>query len=390
MASTSSLRPGLVWLMAAATGISVASNYYAQPLLHTIAQDLGLSFGAVGLVVTVAQVGYTVGLVFLLPLGDMLERRGMIFLMTLVCAAGLLGAALSTGLGTLLASVAMAGMFSVVAQVLVPFAATLAAPEERGRVVGTVMSGLLLGILLARTVSGALAETGSWRAVYWFAAASMVILAFVLRRALPRHSPEASGLSYPQLLRSIVTLLAQEPVLRLRALLGAVIFANFSLLWTSIAFLLAGPPYNYSDVTIGLFGLAGAAGALAASRVGRLADRGHGNLATLVGLAVLTASWLPMLLARDSLAALLAGILLLDLAAQVVHISNQSAIYRLRPEARNRINAGYMTCYLSGGAVGSLLSAQAYQHAGWTGVGVAGLAIGAVGLAAWLRRPAGS
>lgn len=384
------LRPGLVWLMAIATGITVASNYYAQPLLHTIAQDLGLSVSAAGLVVTVAQVSYGLGLMFLVPLGDMIERRNLIFAMTLVAAAGLLASALSTSLAMLLVGTAAAGMFSVVAQILVPFAATLAAPNERGKVVGVVMSGLLLGILLARTVAGAFAATGSWRAVYWFAAALMVLLAFVLRRELPRHAPEHANMGYPALIGSIVTLFVDEPHLRNRSVLGGLAFAAFSLLWTSMAFLLAAPPYEYSDTTIGMFGLAGAAGALAASRVGRLADRGQGTRATWTGLVLLLASWVPMLWAGQSIAALLVGILALDLAVQTLHISNQNAVYRLRPEARNRINAGYMTSYFIGGSLGSLLSAQAYERTGWTGVAVCGLCLSAAAILVWMLRPRGA
>jgi len=255
--------------------------------------------------------------------------------------------------------------------------------------VGTVMSGLFLGILLARTLAGALASLGSWRSVYWAGCAAMVVAALVLRCALPRHH-EPLGLSYPKLMRSILTLFREEPVLRLRALLGAATFGAFSTLWTSVSFLLAAPPYNYSAGTIGLFVLAGVAGALAASGAGRLGDRGHGGRVTGWGLALLLLSWGILACARGSLAALVAGILLLDLTAQAVHISNQTTIYRLRPEARNRLTAAYMTCYFIGGAACSLLSAWAYGYKGWAGVTVAGAAVSAVGLAAWLAAGIGS
>jgi predicted MFS family arabinose efflux permease len=204
----------------------------------------------------------------------------------------------------------------------------------------------------------------------------------VLRRVLPRYH-EPLGLSYLALMRSVVTLFRDEPVLRLRALFGATAFGAFSVLWTSISFLLAAPPYGYSAGTIGLFGLAGVAGALAASGAGRLGDRGHGQRVTGWGLALLLLSWGVLACGHRSLAALVAGILLLDLAAQAIHISNQHAIYRIRPEARNRLTAGYMTCYFIGGAVCSLLSASAYGLGGWAGVTVVGAAVSAIGLAGW-------
>jgi len=378
----SRLSPLLVLVMAVATGVSVASIYYAQPLLPTIARDFGISPARCGFIVTAAQLGYGLGLLLIVPLGDLMERRGLVVAMFLLAAAGLLATAAAPSVALVLAGTAVTGLFSVVAQVLVPFAATLAAPEQRGKAVGTVMSGLLLGILLARTVSGLLADLGSWRTVYWAGAAAMLLMAGVLARILPRHD-EPVALSYPRLLLSIATLFREEPELRLRALLGATCFASFSVLWTAMGFLLAAPPYRYSAGTIGLFGLAGAAGALAASGAGRLADRGHARPATGWGLGILLLSWGFLALAPRSLAALVAGVVLLDLAVQGLQITNQSTLYRIRPEARNRLTAGYMTCYFIGGAVGSLVSAQAYGRAGWAGVTAAGAGFSALALAAW-------
>jgi predicted MFS family arabinose efflux permease len=303
--------------------------------------------------------------------------------MSLLTAAGLFAIGAAPGMGVLLAGTFLTGLFSVVVQILVPFAATLAAPEERGKVVGTVMSGLLLGVLLARTVAGALAQLGSRRIVDWVGGVAMILVAAVLGRVLPRHH-EPAGLSYPRLLGSVFGLFRDEPVLRLRAILGGCSFAAFSVLWTSMGFLLAAPPYRFSPGVIGLFGLAGVAGALAASFAGRLGDRGHGQRVTGWCLAILLASWGVMAWAGQSLAALVAGILLLDLASQAVHISNQSAIYRIRPEARSRLTAGYMTSYFTGGAVGSLVSAAAYGHAGWAGVVAAGGVVSALGLVTWV------
>jgi predicted MFS family arabinose efflux permease len=369
--------------MAAATGIAVASNYYPQPLLPTIARAFGLSAAGAGAIVTTAQLGYGAGLLLIVPLGDLLERRSLVVVMSLLTAAGLFTTALAPSMPVLLLGTALTGLFSVVVQILVPFAAALAAPEQRGRVVGTVMSGLLLGVLSARTVAGALASLGGWRTVYWAGAAAMVLVAAVLGRALPRHR-ESAGLAYPRLLLSVAGLFRDEPLLRLRAALGATTFGAFSVLWTSMGFLLAAPPYRFAPGTIGLFGLAGVAGALSASLAGRMGDRGRSDLATGTGLAILLASWGVLALAPRSLAALVAGILLLDLAVQGVHISSQSTLYRIRPDARNRLTAGYMTSYFLGGAAGSLLSAEAYGLAGWPGVAAVGAAFSAAALAIWL------
>ena len=224
------------------------------------------------------------------------------------------------------------------------------------------MSGLLLGILLARTVAGALASFGGWRTIYWVASVLMILMALILWRALPRYK-QHSGLNYPQLLASIFSLFCRTPLLRTCAILGALSFANFSVLWTSMAFLLAAPPFNYSEGVIGLF----AAGALAASRAGHLADKGKAGLTTTVGPGAAAAVPIPIAFAKQSLWALIAGILILDLAVQAVHVTNQSVMYRIMPDARNRLTAGYMTSYFIGGALGSLLSASAYQHAGWYG-----------------------
>ncbi len=372
--------------MAFATGVAVASNYYAQPLLHTIAGSLDISFARAGILVTAAQLSYGLGVILLVPLGDMFERRRLIVVMSLLSATGLVISALSQQFLWLVVGTALTGLFSVVAQVLVPFAATLARPEERGRVVGVMMSGLLLGILLARTVAGALSSLGDWRTVYWMAAGAMVLTTLALYRALPRFH-EHAGLGYFALLRSIGTLFAQEPVFRLRTLLGALSFAMFAIFWTPLAFLLAAEPYHYSDATIGLFGLVGAAGTLAAGIGGRLSDRGKAGLATTAALVLLAASWLPLGFSAHSLIALLVGVIVLDLAAQLLHVSNQNVVFALRPEARNRLNAGYITGYFVGGALGSLVSAQMYQRFGWTGVCLTGAAVAMMALLAWgLRR----
>lgn len=382
--STQGLSPALILLMSVATGLAVASNYYAQPLLDTIARAFDLSASSAGFIVTAAQLGYAAGLLFLVPLGDMFERRMLIVSMTLLAAGGMLITASSQSLGMMILGTALTGLFSVVAQILVPLAATLAAPEKRGKVVGTIMSGLLLGILLARTVAGLLASLGGWRTVYWVASVLMVIMALALWRGLPKVKQE-NHLNYPQLLASVFSLFTQDKLLRTRAILGCFTFANFSILWTSMAFLLAAPPFNYSEGVIGLFGLAGAAGALGARPAGGLADKGKSHMTTSAGLVLLLLSWAAIWYGHVSVLALIVGILVLDLTVQGVHITNQTVIYRVKPEARNRLTAGYMTSYFIGGAAGSLISASAWQHAGWTGVCTIGAIVATLNLLVWWR-----
>ncbi|MEH5421421.1 MFS transporter [Enterobacter asburiae] len=376
------LSPALILLMSVATGLAVASNYYAQPLLDTIARAFNLSASSAGFIVTAAQLGYAAGLLFLVPLGDMFERRMLIVSMTLLAAGGMLITASSQSLTMMIVGTALTGLFSVVAQILVPLAATLASPEKRGKVVGTIMSGLLLGILLARTVAGLLASLGGWRTVYWVASVLMVVMALALWRGLPKVKQE-NHLNYPQLLASVFSLFTQDKLLRTRALLGCFTFANFSILWTSMAFLLAAPPFNYSEGVIGLFGLAGAAGALGARPAGGLADKGKSHLTTSAGLVLLLLSWAAIWYGHISVLALIAGILVLDLTVQGVHITNQTVIYRVKPEARNRLTAGYMTSYFIGGAAGSLISASAWQHAGWSGVCAIGAIVATLNLLVW-------
>ncbi len=376
------LTTGLTLLMAIATGLVVASNYYAQPLLDTIALQFNLTTNMAGFIVTAAQLGYAVGLLFLVPLGDLFERKKLIIVMTTLSASGLLITALSDNIWQILLGTALTGLFSVVAQVLVPMAASIAKPHQRGKAVGTIMSGLLLGILLARTISGGVAMIGGWRAIYWVAFGLMMFLILILALKLPRYH-QKTDLNYFQLIGSIGRLFFTTPVLATRALLGALTFANFALLWTAMAFLLASPPFNYSEGTIGLFGLVGAAGALMATQAGRLVDKGKGKLVTTLGLILLLLSWIPIGLAKYSLIAFIIGILVLDLAIQGVHVTNQSTLYRIMPEARNRLTAGYMTSYFIGGALGSLLSGYVYEHAGWMGVAISGVVITGISLIIW-------
>ncbi|MGO9341319.1 MAG: MFS transporter [Acidimicrobiales bacterium] len=369
-----------------ATGVAVANNYYAQPLLATIRASFHAGSGVAGLIVTASQVGYAAGLVFLLPLGDILERRKLVVVMSIVCTVGLLGAATSPVLPGLFAAAAIVGATSVVAQVLVAFSASLAGDKERGRVVGSVMSGLLLGVLLARTVAGYVAELGSWRTVYFVAAVLMAILAAVLWRQLPSYR-ESQDLGYSAVLASVVGLFRSEPTLRRRCLYGFFSFAAFSVLWTSLSFLLSGAPYRYGTGTIGLFGLAGAAGAAMASVAGRLADRGRQVVVTMSTALAILGAFIVIWVFAHVLGALIAGIIVLDLGCQGIHISNQSEIYKLAPKARSRVNAAYMTCYFAGGTIGSVGSALCYSAGGWSAVSALGVAFGAGAFAMSLTEP---
>ncbi len=382
-AANTPLSGRLVLLMAIACGAAVANIYYAQPLLSTIARAMSVSDGTAGLLVTASQVGYAAGLVLLVPAGDLLERRTLITRTMLVTVAALAATAAAPDFALLAVALLVVGLTSVVAQILVPLASHLAEENERGRVVGHVMSGLLVGILVARTASGLLAEAGGWRLVFAVSAAGMLALCAILRAALPQVRP-STDLSYPRLLASVAQLVREQPTLRIRMLYGAMGMAQFSALWTTIAFLLAGAPYRYGDATIGLFGLVGLAGALAAQAAGRLADRGRHHRSTGAFFALMLASWAAIAAGRHSLAALIAGIAILDLGIQGAQITNQSVIYALVPSARSRLTTAYMTAVFAAAATSSAVASTIYAADGWSGVSVLGGAFALVGLLAWV------
>jgi predicted MFS family arabinose efflux permease len=368
---TPALSKGLTLLFALASGIIVANIYYAQPLLVAIARDFGYAPAHLGFLVTLTQLGYATGMILIVPLGDVLNRRTMIVALLMFTVLTLLAVAISpTMLLFALASLVL-GISSCGAQLQVPFAASLATDKERGQVVGTVMSGLLLGILLARTVSGVIAQLAGWRAVYIVAALLALLLTACLLKALPEDR-RSQPWRYSQLLGSLATLLKEHPAIGLRSLYGALGYACFSVFWTGLTFLLSQAPYHYSEAKIGAFGLAGAAGALAAGAAGRLADRGHvARAGKLFSLGILV-SFAFIYGGGHSLAALIAGVLLLDAGVQGMHISNQSIIYALAPHARSRVTTIYLSCYFIGGAIGSSAASIAYARAGWAGVCLAG------------------
>ncbi len=373
----------LVALMAVACGAAVANIYYAQPLLSTIAHDFAVSDGTAGLLVTASQVGYAAGLVLLVPLGDLLERRKLIVRILLITALALAATAAAADFLMLAAALAVVGVTSVVAQILVPMASTLAAEEERGKVVGNVMSGLLVGILVARTASGAISAAGGWRLVFGVSAALMLALAAVLRRALPQIRP-TTEVSYPSLLRSVARLIAEQPTLRMRMLYGTLGMGQFSVLWTTIAFLLAGSPYRYTDATIGLFGLVGLVGALAAQAAGRMADRGRHHRSTGVFFLAMLISWALIAAGASSLAALILGIAVFDFGVQGAQITNQSLIYALVPSARSRLTTAYMTSVFASAAICSALASAVYDAGGWSAVSALGGSLAGIGVLLWV------
>ena len=379
------LSPAITLLFAIACGLSVANIYFAQPLLDAMAYDFGIAPAAIGIVVTLTQAGYAVGLMLIVPLGDLWDRRRLIVGQTMLSAIALVVVGTASNAAMLLGGMVLVGLLAVVVQVLVALAATLAAPAERGRAIGTVTSGVVSGILLARFVSGTLADIGGWRTVYLVSAALMLVMAALLARVLPRQQPKAiAGSSYVQLLRSTAALFAQEPILRERALFALLIFANLNVFWTSVVLPLSAPPLSLSHTMIGLLGIAGVAGALAARNAGRLADLGWAQRTTGLSLMLMLAAWVPIACLHTSLWLLVAGVLMLDLALQAVHVTNQSLIVAARPEAASRLVGGYIGVYSVGSAAGAIASTIVYAMAGWIGVCALGATISAGALLFWI------
>lgn len=371
-------------ILAVAAGLSVANIYYAQPLLDAIARDFGISPAAIGLVVTLTQVGYALGLIFIVPLGDILDHRRLVIAQGLLSIAALVAVATAKTQGVLFTGLAAMGILAVVVQVLVAFAATLATPAERGRAVGTVTSGVVIGILAARFVAGLLADVGGWRAVYLTSAVLMAVMFGLLTRVLPRKPLAGSTDSYAETLRSIPALFLRDRVLLVRGLLALLIFATFSTFWTSLVLPLSTTPFHYSHTQIGLFGLVGLAGAAAATGAGRLADRGLGQWTTALSLTLLLLSWGLIAFLPSSIPLLLIGVVLLDLAVQAVHVTNQSIIVARHPTARSRLVGGYMVFYSIGSAMGASTVTIVYAHAGWHGVSMLGAAFSAAAMLTWV------
>jgi predicted MFS family arabinose efflux permease len=365
------ITPLLTFILAAACGAVVANIYYAQPLVGLIGPALSLPPEISSFVVTLTQIGYGVGLVFLVPLGDLLENRRLV---------GVTMSATAAPDGVLfLTACFLIGLSSVAVQMLVPLAAHMAPDSMRGRVVGNVMSGLLLGILLARPLSSLVADLFGWRAIFGVSALIGVGFTLLLNRVLPQRRPARTA-SYGGLLRSLWSLLRDTPILRRRAIYQTMGFAGFSLYWTGVPLHLAEPPFSLSQSSIALFALSGAAGALVAPIAGRIADRGWSRPATGLSLLAIAGSFILAWLGRDSIALLVLAGLLLDSGVQCNMVVGQRAIYSVGAEVRSRMNGIYMAIFFFGGALGSALAGYAFAHGGWVPVTWIGFVFPVIGL----------
>jgi predicted MFS family arabinose efflux permease len=375
------VRRALIPLLALACGLTVANLYYSQPLLDLIADAFGVSEGAATVVVTLTQIGYALGLLLLLPLGDLVENRRLATRLLFGTAASLLVAALAPAYPIFLVFSVLIGVTSVVAQILVPLAAHLAPPAQRGAIVGKVMSGLLLGILLARTVSSFVGGLWGWRAIFFISAALMLALAVVLYRTLPQRLPEHTA-GYGSLLRSVLDLARSEPALRRRALCQSLLFGAFSAFWTAIAYELI-DEHGFNQSQIAVFALIGAGGAAAAPIAGKLADRGYGSWGS--GGALLLAALMALLasVGHRSVLVLAAAGVLLDFAVQAHQVMSQHEIYALREDARARINTVFMTTVFTGGAISSALTGVLHHRYGWTGACLLAATCASAALAVW-------
>ncbi|MDB5248155.1 MAG: transporter permease [Segetibacter sp.] len=365
--------------MTIATGMVVANIYYNQPLLADISKDLRVSEAQGGMLAMLTQIGYASGMLFTVPLGDMLKRKQLIMFDFFMAIAALLLAALSPTIHLLMIASFLIGAFSVIPQLLIPMAAHLSAPDQRGKTIGFVMSGLLIGILLSRTVSGYVGAHLGWRAMFLIAAALMVILWIALYFLLPEIYPTYKG-SYKELMTSLLVLLQEEPKLRIAAVRGALCYACFSGFWTTLVFLLKEPGINAGSEVAGAFGLVGAFGALAASQMGRLSDKGNSHHLTAYSILLVVISFIVFKFSATSIAGLVLGVIIMDMGVQAAHISNQAVIFALRPEARNRVNTVYMVTYFVGGSIGTLLASHAWYLYKWNGVVIMGVILSVLAL----------
>lgn len=374
----------IVWLLALTTGCVVANIYYIQPLLADIAREFSLSIAQIGIVAMLAQVGTGLGMLFFVPLGDKYERRTLISALLVAEAGACALAAMATNVVWLSIACFFVGGMAATVHVVVPLAAHLAPPKERGRIVGIVLSGLLIGVLLARTFSGVVGAQFGWRTVYWFACALMLALAITIRVSLHESKPQLS-MKWVTLMKSIGGLVREHGTLREAALLACLLFMSFSALWTTLVFLLRTPPYHYGTTAAGVFGLLGASSAGAAPIVGRMSDRHGPERAILIAIVATLVGYVVLLLAGRHLAGLMVAIALIDAGVQSGHVANQSRIYSLAPEARSRINTFYMVAFFVGGALGSYFGPLGFNAGGWMGFCAIPLAVLVFALGYFMR-----
>ncbi|AAK81408.1 putative MFS family arabinose efflux permease [Clostridium acetobutylicum] len=372
MENKSILNKLLIMVMSIACGLTVANLYYIQPLLADISKTFNVSEISVGSAAMLTQIGYAVGMVLILPLGDIKERRNLITTILLFSVISLASMFFSSNIYILTISSFAVGFTSIIPQLIIPLAAQLSNQKDRGRIIGTVMSGLLIGILVSRTFSGILGAYWGWRVVYIIAAIMMIFLMIALRKLLPVSKP-SSNVKYIELLKSMFQLIKSEPVLREASINGAMMFAAFSAFWTSLTFLLQSPHYNMGSQAAGLFGLVGVSGALAAPLVGRIADKKGPRFIIGICIPIITISYLLFLLLGFKIFGLILGVMLLDLGVQSGNVSNQTRVHSLNEKMRNRINTVYMVSFFLGGAFGSFMGSFTYVHFGWYGVCIFGI-----------------
>lgn len=374
----------MVWLFATASGLSVANVYYAQPLLDALANDFGISHAAVGGVVTATQIGCALALLLVVPLGDKVDRRRLMAVQLIALVVALVSVSMAQSSSALLIGMLATGMLgTAMTQGLIAYAASAASPHEQGRVVGAAQGGVFTGLLLARVFAGGISDIAGWRGVYLCAAALMLMIALPLWWRLPALPAVTATMSYPRLIGSMLTLLRQEKVLQIRGVLALLMFASFNIFWSALVLPLSAPPFNFSHTAIGAFGLAGAVGALAAGRAGRWADRGYAQRTSAAALSILLLAWWPLSLMDRSLGILLIGIILLDLGGQALHVTNQSMIFRTRPEAHSRLVGLYMLFYAVGSGIGALGTTMTYACDGWPGVCLLGASVSLLALVFW-------
>ncbi len=378
---------GLVALLAVASGMTVANLYYAQPLLSSLSDVFGIGTATAGTLITLTQIGYVLGMIFLVPLGDRLEKRNLVSVLLIVTTAALVVAGLAPNFPVLLIAALISGATSVVAQILVPFAASLAPDHARGRVVGRVMSGLLTGILLSRTLSSLVSDVAGWRVVFLGSAALMAVLTVALRAALPDQAPTTS-VPYHHVLRSTVRLVRTHPALLRRGLYQAAMFGAFSAFWTTVSFVLTGPRFHYSPIGVGVFALVGAAGAAVAPFAGHWADRGLTRPMTGAAFVVAALAFVLAGVGGHSIVLIALAAILIDMAVQATLILGQHTIYALDPGARARLNSAFIALFFVGGAAGSQLGSTVYHAGGWAAVTVLGAALPLAALVYWaFERP---
>ncbi|WP_224751217.1 MFS transporter [Mucilaginibacter pankratovii] len=365
-----------LWVMTLTTGLVVANLYYNQPLLNDMAETFHVSNGKVGQVSMLTQIGYAVGILFVIPMADMVKRKRLMLIEFAFIVLALLLTALAPNIHILLLSGFLLGAASIMGMLLVPMAAHLADPAERGKKIGFIMSGLLIGILLSRTLSGFVGAHFGWRSMYFIAAGIMIILWLLIYLLLPEVEPDYKG-NYRQLMRSLVDLVKNEPKLRLAALRGALCFACFSAFWTSLVFMLKQNFNEGSDVA-GAFGLAGAFGAIAAGLMGRLSDKMDAYKLSTITLALVLVSFIIFWFSAYSIVGLIIGVIIMDMGVQATHISNQAIIFSLDPAARNRINTVYMVTYFTGGATGTYLATLVWGAYNWPGICAIGIILSGI------------